>query len=75
MQQPIRYYITKSGEEPTVRSVKVAQEAPTSDMRDDLATQRAAENASSPRESAPPRDGVKVKQLMQGAIRRRLHSH
>ena len=24
MQKPIRYYITKSGEEPTVRSVKVA---------------------------------------------------
>ena len=25
MQQPIRYYITKSGEEPVVRSVKVAR--------------------------------------------------
>lgn len=24
MQQPVRYYITKSGDEPTVRSVKVA---------------------------------------------------
>jgi hypothetical protein len=24
MQKPIRYYITKSGEEPTVRSVRVA---------------------------------------------------
>jgi len=28
MQDPIRYYITKRGEEPTVRSVKVAQGVP-----------------------------------------------
>jgi hypothetical protein len=28
MQERIRYYITKRGEEPTVRSVKVAQSAP-----------------------------------------------
>ena len=28
MQEPIRYYITKRGEEPTVRSVKVAQSVP-----------------------------------------------
>ena len=28
MQEPIRYYITKRGEEPTVRSVKVAQSPP-----------------------------------------------
>lgn len=27
MQQPTRYYITKSGEEPTVRSVRVEQPA------------------------------------------------
>ncbi len=27
MQEPIRYYITKSGEEPTVRSVRVALSA------------------------------------------------
>ncbi len=31
MQEPIRYYITKSGEEPTVRSVKVAQSSPECD--------------------------------------------
>ncbi len=28
MQKPIRYYITKSGDEPTVRSVQVALPAP-----------------------------------------------
>jgi hypothetical protein len=28
MQEPVRYYITKRGEEPTVRSVKVAKGAP-----------------------------------------------
>ena len=33
MQDPIRYYITKRGEEPTVRSVKVAQSAPEGEDR------------------------------------------
>ena len=33
MQEPIRYYITKSGEEPTVRSVKVAQSPPEGEDR------------------------------------------
>ena len=33
MQEPIRYYITKRGEEPTVRSVKVAQSAPEGEDR------------------------------------------
>lgn len=31
MQQPTRYYITKSGEEPTVRSVRVEQSAVAAD--------------------------------------------
>ncbi len=34
MQERVRYYITKSGEEPTVRSVKVARSSPQSDDLD-----------------------------------------
>jgi hypothetical protein len=33
MQDPVRYYITKHGEEPTVRSVKVAKGAPEGEER------------------------------------------
>ena len=33
MQDPVRYYITKRGEESTVRSVKVAQSAPEGEDR------------------------------------------
>jgi hypothetical protein len=38
VQKPIRYYITKSGEEPTVRSVKIALNAPDDDARPERGT-------------------------------------
>ena len=52
MQEPIRYYITKSGEESTVRSVKVAQSSPESD--DHLAsTPGETEDRRSPTRTTP----------------------
>ena len=71
MQQPIRYYITKSGEEPTVRSVKVARSASASPERTTLASIHPADHKSSPRERewGGRREGVK--RLLRDAIRRR----
>jgi len=51
MQERIRYYITKSGEEPTVRSVKVAKGSP---QREDL-------DVSIPAEVAEPRSAQDAK--------------
>ena len=68
MQEPIRYYITKRGEEPTVRSVKVAQSAPEGDdhvaPRGDVAEPKAPERPA----PAPARA---VERLVKGAIRGR----
>jgi hypothetical protein len=67
MQEPIRYYITKTGEEPTVRSVKVALEAREIDERGDTPVDAAAP-------SAPAREVLRpagVKRLVEGAIKRR----
>ena len=69
MQEPIRYYITKRGEEPTVRSVKVAQNAPEDE-------DRVAPSADSPAESkAPerpaPTPARTVERLVKSAIRGR----
>lgn len=71
MQQPIRYYITKSGDEPTVRSVRVAREEPRLKDRDDLASKHGADatSASVSPEVSGRRQGVK--RLVQSAIRRR----
>ena len=59
MQGRIRYYITKSGEEPTVRSVKVAK---SSSQRDDLDVSIPVEavEAKSPRDAnvSPGEDRV-----------------
>ena len=52
MQEPIRYYITKRGEEPTVRSVKVAQSAPEDEDRVVPNADPAAESKA-PKRSAP----------------------
>ena len=43
MQEPIRYYITKRGDEPTVRSVKVAQSAPEAEVGETPIADAAAE--------------------------------
>jgi hypothetical protein len=73
MQQPIRYYITKSGEEPTVRSVKVAREVPVPESRDDAATQREVERTVEGQQEATPRESVT--HFVRGAIRRRMLFH
>ena len=67
MQQPTRYYITKSGEEPTVRSVRVEQPAVTA-ARDETRQAHVAE-CNAAEESAELRRTVK--DLVQVAIQKR----
>lgn len=67
MQKPTRYYITKLGEEPTVRSVRVERPA-NSVAFDENRPLQATENASG-MESAEERRTVK--DLVQGAIHKR----
>ena len=70
MQKPIRYYITKDGEEPTVRSVEVA-----------LGTSESAEVAElvAPSQSEPSRarrsmagSVLGVKRLVKESVRRQV---
>jgi hypothetical protein len=69
MQEPIRYYITKSGEEPTVRSVKVAQRPPEHDDNGDTSAEAAAEP------TAPiPTPARTVERLVKSAMRGRSSS-
>ena len=69
MQEPIRYYITKRGEEPTVRSVKVAQSAPEGEDGVAPSGDAAAEpNAPQHPALAPARA---VERLVKGAMRGR----
>ena len=53
MQERIRYYITKSGEELTVRSVKVAQGSPRHDEHDPSILDEVAEAKSPPKTRSP----------------------
>ncbi len=69
MQERIRYYITKSGEEPTVRSVKVAQDAPQDEDRV-APSDDAAIESKTPERPAPAPAKV-VERLVKGAIRGR----
>ena len=69
MQKPIRYYITKHGEEPTVRSVKVAQSAPEVDDR--VAPNADAVDESKSPERPVPTPAKAVERLVKGAIRGR----
>jgi len=68
MQEPIRYYITKRGEEPTVRSVKVAQSAP--EGEDSVAPSADAAEPKAPERPAPA-PARAVERLVKGAIRGR----
>ena len=68
MQEPIRYYITKRGEDPTVRSVKVAQSAPEGDDR--VAPSTDATEPTAPERPAPA-PARAVERLVKGAIRGR----
>ncbi len=67
MQQPTRYYITKSGEEPTVRSVRVELPAVSAALEEARRVQLAENTAAV--ENAEQRRTVK--DLVQGAIHKR----
>jgi hypothetical protein len=69
MQEPVRYYITKRGEEPTVRSVKVAQSAPEGEDR--VAPSADAMAEPTPPERTAPAPARAVERLVKGAIRGR----
>jgi hypothetical protein len=69
MQEPIRYYITKSGEEPTVRSVKVAQSAPEGEERVAPGADAADESKAPARSNSTPAKAVQ--RLVKGAMRGR----
>ena len=69
MQEPIRYYITKRGEEPTVRSVKVAQGAPEGEDRVATGADPAEESTSAARPAPAPAKAVQ--RLVKGAMRGR----
>jgi hypothetical protein len=68
MQERTRYYITKSGEEPTVRSVKVAKNSPDSDQVVPIPEAPAAPQVPAKQTSAPARA---VQRLVHGAVRGR----
>jgi hypothetical protein len=70
MQEQIRYYITKSGEEPTVRSVKIALNPADHEFSVDPGLD--AEDVRPPMRAEPkPKSGVQ--RLMNGAMRKRPH--
>ena len=69
MQDPVRYYITKRGEEPTVRSVKVAQSAPEDEERVAPSADTTAEPKAPERPAPAPARAVE--RLVKGAIRGR----
>ena len=69
MQERTRYYITKSGEEPTVRSVKVAKSSPEGDQPDGSSPEVVTTpKAPAKQTSAPARA---VQRLVHGAVRGR----
>jgi hypothetical protein len=68
MQKPIRYYITKSGEEPTVRSVRVALGADESRVEPETS---AAEAETRVVDRHSPVPAVAVRRRVKDAIRRR----
>ena len=69
MQDPVRYYITKRGEESTVRSVKVAQNPP--EGEDGVAPSADATDESKASERPAPTPAKTVERLVKGAIRGR----
>lgn len=71
MQQPIRYYITTSGEESTVRSVRVSRGAsvPNEDSETGPTTEHDCSSGSNERK--PRKRGGNVKDRLQGAISKR----
>jgi hypothetical protein len=72
MQQPIRYYITKSGDEPTVRSVKVALGATAAEERPETRAANPVADSSTAQEALAESSGVT--QMVRDVIRRRTRS-
>ena len=72
MQQPIRYYITKSGDEPTVRSVKVALGATAAEERPETRAANPVTSSTTSQEALAERSGVT--QMVRDVIRRRTKS-
>jgi hypothetical protein len=73
MQKPVRYYITKTdnGEEPTVRSVRVALNVPDHDLDTEAAASPVAETTNLKPARRMPSRPAGVKRLVKDAIRRR----
>ena len=69
MQDPVRYYITKRGEEPTGRSVKVAQSVPEGDDAVAPSADAAVETKAPQRPAPAPARAVE--RLVKGAMRGR----
>ena len=69
MQERIRYYITKRGEEPTVRSVRVSQSAPAGEDRG-ASSADPADESKAPERRAPAAARA-VERLVKDAIRGR----
>jgi hypothetical protein len=70
MQKPIRYYITKDGEEPTVRSVEVALGSPEVTDSTEFVTTSQPESPGSRRTMVGPVRGVK--RLVEASVRRQM---
>lgn len=70
MQKPIRYYITKDGEEPTVRSVEVALGTPEAVDSSELVVPSQFESTSPRRTMAGSVRGVK--RLVKESVRRQV---
>jgi hypothetical protein len=66
-----RYYITKSGDEPTLRSVKVAPGAIESDEKSIPTSALTSAAAVANQEMPPQSEDARVGRLVKNAIRRR----
>lgn len=73
MQQPTRYYISRSGDEPTLRSVRISQPQAERACGIDTDLVNADSRAITPDESGEvsPDHSISVKERLQEAIRKR----
>jgi hypothetical protein len=77
MQQPTRYYITRSGDEPKLRSVRIAQPRAERGRASDPDIAKADSRAVDAIEGGAdsPGTGASVKELLQEAIRKHAVAH
>ena len=73
MQKPIRYYITKSGEEPTVRSVRVALGSSEANIEPEASTAQSEPIVVA--RHAPAASAAEVTRRVKEAFRRRDAEH